>query len=197
MPVRRTQMSSGSPSSLADALDFRLSEVLRYDLYVGLLGGVGAAVLAVARPEVITSLVGIAAALVGVVIGAVVAGVAMLAAFMDQSFLRKLRAINRDPVRYMAPFLFTAVLGVGASLCLLVLRSLPSRPEWLLSTAAFITGTLVVWTLVSVIPNLGMLVQFVGLKVDATSIPDDAVEQLPTARQGQTANLRTDGRESQ
>jgi NAD/NADP transhydrogenase beta subunit len=104
-------------SSLRDALDFRLfSEVLKYDLYIALAGLVGGVLAEVKSITALPLLIAVAAGLVGVIIGAVIAGVAVLAAFMDQSFLRKLKAINREPVRYLAPFIFTAVIGVIASL---------------------------------------------------------------------------------
>src|SRR5215216_4374199 len=94
-------------SSLRDALDFRLfSEVLKYDLYIALAGLVGGVLAEVKSITVLPLLIAVAAGLVGVIIGAVIAGVAVLAAFMDQSFLRKLKAINREPVRYLAPFIF-------------------------------------------------------------------------------------------
>jgi hypothetical protein len=106
-------------------------------------------------------------------VGAVVAGAAILAAFLDQTFLRKLRQINREPVRYLSPFLFTAVLGILAGLFLLVVRVLPrSTPDWIFVTLSGLSGFLVVWTLTSVIRNLNMLVQFIGLQFDASDVPD-------------------------
>jgi len=111
-------MSKHGLAHLWSALEFGRRELLQLDLYLGISGGLGALALAIFSPGALLRGVAAAAVLVGVIIGAVVAGVAILAAFMDQPFLRKLAAINRQPVRYLAPFLFTAVLGVCASLSL-------------------------------------------------------------------------------
>ena len=45
---------------------------------------------------------------------------------MDQVFLRKLKAINKEPIRYLAPFIFTAVLGVSAALAVLAVSAVPT-----------------------------------------------------------------------
>lgn len=165
--------STRSPNSLAGALDLRLSQVLRGDLLVGVLGGAGGVWLAISSPDGLEASVPIAAALVGIVIGAVIAGVAIMAAFLDQSFLRKVREIGKEPVRYLKGFLFTAVLGVVAALALLVLSALPSTTTtWVLAIAAGIAGLAATWALASVIPNLGTLVQFIGLQFDASEVPE-------------------------
>ena len=83
----------------------------------------------------------------------------MQAAFFDRAFLRKLPAIGRDPVSYLAPFLFTATIGVFAMLGLLVLAALPSAaPAAALGPVAGVTGLFAVWTLVSLLPCLSTLV---------------------------------------
>jgi hypothetical protein len=165
------------PATLLRALNFRVSEVLRWDLIVGLLGAGGGIWLALASPQALGRVLPIAATVVGIVIGAVLAGVAILAAFLDQSFLRKLRAIQREPVRYIAPFLFTATLGVFAALLILVMVALPrplatETPAWLRATLGGLTGLCVVWTIASVLPNLNTLVQFLGLQYDASDVPE-------------------------
>jgi len=177
--------------TLRSALDFKLSEILRYDLVAGILGGSGAAWLALtAKPGAYDATIAIAAGLVGVVIGAVIAGVAVLGAFMDQEFLRKLRAINEDPAKYLAPFIFTALIGVAAGLCLLLLAALPkSVPDWAFGIVGGLGGFFTVWTLVSLAPALRLLVNFVGLKSDASAVPDQIVDpnnftQLPSRRSG-------------
>ena len=171
-------------SSLRDALDFRLfSEVLKYDLYIALAGLVGGVLAEVKSITALPLLIAVAAGLVGVIIGAVIAGVAVLAAFMDQSFLRKLKAINREPVRYLAPFIFTAVIGVIASLTILVVAAIPpDAPVWLRGTAGGLAGFFVTWTITSLLPDLKMLVDFVGLKMDATDVPDDVGVPQPAPR---------------
>lgn len=161
------------PESLKDALDsYHPSNFLGYDFWLSLGGTAGGIALAIASPGTLSRVIPVAAAVVGVVIGAVVAGVAVLAAFLDQAFLTKLKQINRQPIRYMRPFLFTASLGVVALILLLVLISLPaSTPTWLVAVLGGLAGTATIWTLTSVLPCLDMLVQFVGLRFIAADAP--------------------------
>jgi hypothetical protein len=163
-----------TPKSLGDAFShFTLKETFGWDFRVALLGAAGGAWLGVAAPALLDKEVPLAATVVGIIVGAVIAGVAVLAVFLDQAFLRKLRAIKREPVRYLSPFLFTAVLGVVASLLLLVVGGLPdSAPTWLRGTLAGLSGLAVTWTLTSIVPDLNLLVQFIGLQFDAADIPE-------------------------
>lgn len=163
------------PASLAEALKrFELGEILRLDFFLGLLGGAGAVLLALYAPDKLGAVVRLAASFVGVVIGAVLAGVAIMSAFLDQAFLRKLKAIGREPVRFVEPFLFTAWLGIVSAFLLLLFVALPdSSPQWLSAGLAGFGGFAAVWTLASVIWDLDMLVQFLGLQMDAAEIPDD------------------------
>jgi len=159
---------------LWSALDLKLSELLQLDFWLGLVGGAGALAVALVEPTAILRTVAMTGELVGIILGAVIAGVAVQAAFFDQAFLRKLRAINRDPVRYLAPFLFTAVTGVVAMFGLLIMSTLsPESPPPLLGAAAGVTGFFTVWTIASLLPCLSTLVQFVALKTDALDVPDD------------------------
>jgi hypothetical protein len=156
------------------ALHFERSEILRADLFLGVAGGGGAAALAAVTPDALLRGVPVAAGLIGVIIGAVIASVAVQTAFMDQAFLRKLKAINREPVRYLAPFLFTAVISVGAMLGLIVLSTLSDKSgSVLLSVIGGLVGFLLTWAIVSLLYCLSTLVQFVGLKMDAVDVPDD------------------------
>lgn len=153
------------------ALDFHLSEILRVDLAAGVIGCGAAIWLAINHPERVPQVLTIGQSLVGVILGAVVAGVSIQVAFLDASFLRKLRAINRSPVRYIAPFLFTVVLGVVAMLVLLTLSAMNAEgPAYV--TISAIAGLLTVWAVASLIPGLDTLVQFVGLKLDALEVPE-------------------------
>jgi len=56
---------------------------------------------------------------------------------------------------------------------LIVVSALPAVSEWLLALLMGITGTLVGWTLASLIPDLSMLVQFVHLQQAAAEIPGE------------------------
>lgn len=73
--------------------------------------------------------IAVAAALVGVVVGAVVAGMAIQTAGFDRSFLRELAAINRDPAHYLSPFLATAVIDISALLMLLAWAAVPNEVQ--------------------------------------------------------------------
>lgn len=156
------------------AVDLKGSELLRVDLIAGICGGAAGIALAIMNPAALLRATGIMTALIGVVIGAVIASVSIQVALFDQAFLRKLRAIGREPTRYMAPFLFTVVLGVGAMVALLVLGSMTvdTHPV-VLALAGAGAGLLSVWTIVSPLPLLDTLVQFIGLKMDALDVPDD------------------------
>lgn len=170
---------SGVTKHLWGAIKLRPSEILQLDFWVGLAGGAGAVTASILAPAAFLNTLSVASQVMGVVVGAVVAGVSIQAAFFDQAFLRKIRAINRDPVRYLAPFLFTAVLGVIAMLGMLVLATLtPETMPPVLATIGGLTGFLTVWALASVLPCLATLVQFIGLKVDALDLPDDIDFQI-------------------
>ncbi len=174
-------MTVEPPKSLLGTIRFSRAQLLQYDLGLAVLGGVASVVLQLKSASTFRALVPIAAGFVGVIIGAVIAGVAVLAALMDQAFLRKLRRINREPVRYIRPFVFTAVLGIIAAILLLAFVGVSAArpPTWVLSSLAGLTGLVVVWTLTSVIPDLGMLVEFMGLQFDAANVPDDAPKAGP------------------
>lgn len=156
---------------LRSAIDFKASELLGFDLLLAVGGAVGGVLLGLRRPELVANNVGTMATLLTAIIGAVLAGVAIQAAFMDQAFLQRLAAISREPVRYLAPFIFTAVLGVFASLSLVLLglTSTTALPAWrgIITGAA---GFLSVYTLASLLPALDTLVQFIGLKAEAAAV---------------------------
>jgi hypothetical protein len=163
---------------LRQAIDFKASELLSFDLLLAVGGAVGGTILGLRLPRLLGNGLPVAAGLVGVVIGAVLAGVAVQAAFMDQAFLRKVAKIGREPVFYLAPFLFTATLGVLAALGVLVLSfTTVTAASWWRGTAAGVTGFLTVYTLTSLLNGLDNLVQFVGLKALAAEVADD----LPTS----------------
>ncbi|OIQ85134.1 hypothetical protein GALL_330280 [mine drainage metagenome] len=161
-------------SGLRGALDLQVSELLRVDFAFGVVGACAGVVLAIVAPARLIASVGILTGLVGVIIGAVIASVSIQVALFDQTFLRKLRAIGREPTRYMAPFLFTVVLGVVAMIGLIVLGSMTvTTPTAVLALVGGATGLFSVWTIVSPLPLLDSLVQFIQLKMDALDVPDD------------------------
>jgi hypothetical protein len=162
---------------LWSGINFNLSEVLRIDFWLGLAAGGGGAAIAVIDPSAALRGDAIASGLVGVILGAVIAGVSVQAAFMDQAFLQKLRDIGREPIRYLAPFIFTAVIGVFAMLGLIVLALLSDKSnKVLLGIATGITGFFSIWTIVSLLYCLATLVQFMGLKMDALPAQENGSE---------------------
>lgn len=166
----------GMSKRLVAKLDLTLDELLRYDFGIGILGGIGGIILAVSYPKTLHSTAPIVIGLVGVVIGAAIAGMAVIAALMDGVFIRKVHAIGRRTSRYVAPFAFTALLGVCAALVLLVLVSLPTHAfEWLRITVGGLAGLFAVWTVASVLPLLSLTMDFVELKGDAANVPDSSV----------------------
>lgn len=161
-----------------------LGDILQMDFFLAAGGAVGALVLALNAPENLLSAVGVASEIVGVTIGAMIAGVAITAAFLDQSFLRKLKAIDRDPVDYLSPFLFTVAAGVAALLSLMVLSTVTTgAPTWLLASVGTLAGFFSTWSIASLIPVMGTLVQFVQLRMAAVDVPDD-VQSLEQRRAG-------------
>lgn len=170
---------------LRQAFNFRLSELMKFDLAVGVLGGAGGACAGVFAPEQLAAGSAVAGSFVGVVIGAVIAGLAIQGAFLDQAFLRKLRVIGGDPVRHMAPFLFSAALGVIAGLILIALAFVPpTAPTVALAVVAGLGGFTSTWALASLVPALDTLVQFVRLRDDASLVPDDVAEPRQVRRAG-------------
>lgn len=164
---------------LIDKLDITLGEVIHWDLGLGTVGAAGGAWIQLDSPTAIATALPVAAGIVGVVIGAVVGGVAVIAAFMDTTFLRRLSGINKKPARYVTPFVFTALLGIVGSIFLICLAVTPSEaPDALKATFAGIAGFFTMWTLGSVIPLLGVLLDFVKLKALAAEVMDEPSAEL-------------------
>lgn len=125
----------------------------------------------------------------GAITGLALAGLGIQAAFLDQSFLRKLRAIKRQPTRYLAPLLFTTTLGVFASLSVLILAGSPrTAPTGYVATVGAFTGFFSFWMLGSLLHNLTTLVQYVMLQSDASAVNDDVapIRRPGTGRAGET-----------
>jgi hypothetical protein len=164
-----------------------LGELLQIDFWIGLAGGIGGLVLGLKYPAQLLNAVSVTAGVVGVIIGTVIAGAALQSAFLDQAFLRKLRAINRNPVDYLVPFLFTAVIGVFALLSLLVLSVVTSTANTAaLATLGTIAGFFSCWAVASLLPGMATLVQFVGLRQDSIDVPDDI--DIKPERRNQESN---------
>lgn len=158
---------------------FPLRDVLRGDLLVGVLGAAGAGVLGHARPDLVTTMSAVAVGLIGVVIGAVLAAATLVAAFLNSTFLRKLRVIGEDPVDYLAPYLFTGILATVGSVLAITLAATPATaPSWWIVPLGSAVGLFGGWAIASMVPNLTNLIRFIRLQQEAAEVPDD----LPTLR---------------
>jgi hypothetical protein len=174
------------PRELLRAIDFRLSEILKLDLVVGIGAAAGGIWLALSRPERLDDVLNITIASLGVVIGAVLAGAAILGAFLDQSFLSKLKRIDADPVRYFGPFFFTAFVGtIGLLISIVTAAVGTDSPPWLFASLTGAAGLATGWAIASVLYDLDVLVQFLRLQEAAAEVSDESgkgpggVRQLP------------------
>lgn len=162
------------PAALFSALNLKLDEIIKWDLLIGIGTAAGGVWVSLVHPELLSNVLPVGVGLVGVIIGAVVAGVAILGAFLDQAFLRKLKLIDSEPVHYFGPFLFTAFIGVIASLLLLVVAVTPlTASSWFLALVSGLSGFFAGWTIGSLLYCLDALVQFLRLQEAAADIPDD------------------------
>ena len=164
------------PVTLWQVLDrFRPSEILGWDLYLG-VAAAGLAIWATAtgRGERLIETAPVAVGMAGVTVAAVLAAIALMAAFMSPQFLRNLSTIGREPTRYIAPFLATVLVGIAASLASLLLASLSrSAPAiWIGLIGAF-SAFFTTWAITSVVRGLDTMVQFVRLQAESAEIQDE------------------------
>ena len=170
---------SDAPETLWQVLDrFRPSEILGWDLMVG-LASAGGAIWATftGRGGRLVAVAPVAVGLAGVTVTTVIASLALMAAFMSPEFLRKIAAIGQEPTRYIAPFLATVLLGIAAALFGLVLAALsPTAPAGWLGIFGALAAFFSVWAMASLVRGLNTLVQFVRLQADAAAVPDSRDE---------------------
>lgn len=114
----------------------------------------------------------VAAALFGVIIGSVLAALAMITRACDTAFLKKAKKAGILPIsEYLWPFFTTIALGVLSAVSLLVVSAIPVDASTDLRMAlGALTGFLVFWTLASLLPALGALVVFTRLIERAAEI---------------------------
>ena len=159
---------------VAEAIRGSRRRVLGLDFIVGLLGAVGGVWIGIASPGSFEDTVSLAMEAIGIVIVSAVITGAVVAVIPDHTLLRKLRLMNREPVRLLAPFVFTAALGILAAIITLVLAAVrTSRQTWARVVFSGLSGLTVAWTLASVIPALKALVEFTRLKDAAAQLPDE------------------------
>lgn len=154
---------------------FRPSEILGWDLLAGLVAAGGAIwATCTGRGDRLVAVAPIAVGLAGVTVTAVVASLALMAAFMSPKFLRNLAAIGREPTRYIAPFLATVMLGIVAALVGLALAALsPTAPAGWLGVIGALAAFFTVWAVASLVRGLSTLVQFVQLQAESAAVPDE------------------------
>jgi hypothetical protein len=149
------------------------------EIVVTVAAAVGGLYMGAFVPDAAMRTVPVAAGLVGVIIGAIIAAIGLVSAFFDQSLLRKLALIEQSPQRPLAPFLVTVVFGVVSAFGLALVVALgPGAPSPILGAVCLIAFGSAAATVASLIPALDVLVQFVGVKSDASVIDDDVLREL-------------------
>jgi len=167
--------SSGTLGMLKQLAGERLRPWAQFDFWLGAAAGGLFAWASWTHPEAALRPTSAALGLVGVVLGSVIAGVAIQTAFMDQEFLRKLNAIGTEPMRYLAPFVYTALLGVSAMTALLALSvATATWPRWLLGPMCGLAWFFTSWCVASLLPCLATITQFTELKAIAARHQDPA-----------------------
>ncbi len=156
-------------------MNFPPRSLLQLDFFVGIVVALIFGAYGWFRPSKVLAVVGDLLGVVGVVVGASLAAAAVLAAFYEEAFLKKLKLLGRRNASeaYLAPFMFTVVISLLAMASLLALSLLEdSDPAAVVITLSAIAGLLCGWSISSLIPLMSTLLQFVGLKSDAADVPD-------------------------
>lgn len=158
---------------LWEALSFEPGNLWWGEWVAGVVGALAGGWLAVAHEDRVPDVAAVGAALVGVLVGAVIAGMGVQTAAFDRTFLQNLTEICRDPVSLISPFLQTAVIGIAALVGLLAWVAVPdSAPAAVRGLIGAFSGSASLWTLASLIGALGTLVQFIGLLQDSALVPE-------------------------
>lgn len=163
--------SSGSEGNAAAKLFWRWAAFRPSDLWWGewaavVLGATGGALVATREPGVTNDVVAAASALAGVVIGGVLAGMAILTSGLDTEFLSKLGKSNVQAQMYLSPFLRTSIVSILAEASLFVWAAVASGGPTIMAVFGGLSGALVLWSISTLVPALGTLVYFVGLRQD-------------------------------
>ncbi|MBC9723693.1 hypothetical protein [Streptomyces sp. TRM68367] len=134
------------------------------------LGGAGGAWLGHDDDLPVHEVLGVAVSMVGVIIGAVFAILAMITRACDNTFLRKARKAGILPVtNYLWPFFTIIAMGVLSTIFLLILAGVPEdAPTPVRMMAGAAAGFFILWTLASLLPALGALIVFTRL-IEKTS----------------------------
>jgi hypothetical protein len=108
---------------------------------------------------------GVAASMIGVIIGAVLASLAMITRACDTSFLRKASKAGILPITdYLWQFFTVIAMGILSIVSLLLVAAVSEEaPTELRVAAGALAGFFVLWTLTSLLPALGALIVFTRL----------------------------------
>jgi len=131
-------------------------------------GAVGGGLVAYHRRPHLGSPIQISASLAGLVVGALIAGLAIMAKSYDSEFLKSLDRVNGGPVsQYFSPFITTATIGILAILSILAYTIIPVdfAAVWRTVVGAF-AGGLTLLTLSGLAGAFGTLIQFIDIYED-------------------------------
>jgi hypothetical protein len=112
--------------------------------------------------------------MIGVIIGAIVGGLAMMTRSFDTQLLKKLRRIGVKPTEFFGPFLSVIFLGVLSGIFLLAISGLPAcmATGWRTFLGA-VAGILTLATLAALLPAMGSLIAYVDFLEEAAQVRDD------------------------
>lgn len=139
-----------------------------------LLGAMGGAWLGHDDDLPMEPVLGVAASMIGVIIGAVFAVLAMITRACDTAFLKKAKKARILPMTdYLWPFFTIVAMGILATTSLLLLAGVSEEaPDEMRMVAGALAGFFVLWTLASLPPALGVLVVFTRLIEKTANISD-------------------------
>ncbi|MFI0265868.1 hypothetical protein [Streptomyces luteogriseus] len=136
-----------------------------FELLAFIGGAVGGGLIAYNRYRHIGSPVPVAASLTGLVIGALIAGMAIMARCHDPAFLKTLDRHGGSPAsKYFSPFITTATVGVVAILAIISYTLLPvgASPVCRAAVGAA-AGGLTLLTLAGLTGALGTLITYLDV----------------------------------
>jgi hypothetical protein len=135
-----------------------------------IIGGLGGAWLGHDDDLPMDEVLSVAVSIVGVIVGAVFAILAMVTRACDNNFLKKARKAGILPItNYLWPFFTIIAMGVLSTFFLLITAGMPDdAPMALRMLAGGLAGFCILWTLASLLPALGALIVFTRL-IEKTS----------------------------
>lgn len=160
-----------------------------WSFFISLAGAAGGAWLGHSEPTQMDSATRVAASLIAIIIGAVIAALAMITRACDSTFLKTAKAADKanpsHPIlpiaRHLSPFFTVTFLGILSGASLLALSAIPScAPEETRMAFCATAGFFTVWTLTGLPRAMGTLIHFTYLVEE--SIPPPAPTPNPPRR---------------